>query len=49
VKEDDLVEEIGGIQFVMEKYLEETFGQIEVRWNGYSYSVGPVGGGSSKC
>ncbi len=48
VKEDDIVENIDGIPFIMEKYLEETFGQIEVKWNGYSYSVTPVRGGS-KC
>jgi hypothetical protein len=33
----------------MEKYLAETFGQVEVKWNGYSYSVGPVTGGGSNC
>jgi hypothetical protein len=33
----------------MEKYIQETFGQIEVRWNGYSYAVGPVRGGGSSC
>lgn len=42
------MENIDGIPFIMEKYLEETFGQIEVKWNGYSYSVAPVRGGS-KC
>lgn len=49
VKEDDLVENIDGVNFIMEKYLEETFGQLEVRWNGYSYAVAPVRGGSSNC
>lgn len=49
VKDDDVVEEVDGIKFVMEKYIEETFGQIEVRWNGYSYAVGPSRGGASRC
>ena len=49
VKEDDIVEVIDGINFLMEKYIQETFGQIEVRWNGYSYAVGPVRGGGSSC
>jgi hypothetical protein len=31
----------------MEKYLVETFGQVEVKWNGYSYAVGPVKEGAS--
>jgi hypothetical protein len=49
VKDDDITEEVGGINFIMEKYIEETFGQVEVRWNGYSYAVGPSKGEISKC
>lgn len=51
-KEDDVQEIIGNVNFIMEKYLAETFGQVEVKWNGYSYSVGPVksdGSSSSSC
>lgn len=48
-KEDDLVEEIGGITFLMEKYIEASFGQVEIKWNGYSYVVGPLKHKPSNC
>lgn len=50
IKEGDIVENIEGINFIMEKYMEETFGQMEVRWNGYSYAVSPANKkGKSSC
>ena len=48
-KEDDVQEKIGDVNFIMEQYLVDTFGEVEVKWNGYSYSVGPVQGGGSSC
>lgn len=33
----------------MEKYLVDTFGEIEVTWNGYSYAVSPVKGKGGNC
>ena len=47
--DEDLTENIHGINFVIEKYLYDSMGEIEVKWNGYSYSVYPTGTGPSSC
>ncbi|MBS7527784.1 hypothetical protein KHM83_13955 [Fusibacter paucivorans] len=47
--EEDIQENIGGVNFIMEKYLFDTVGRVEIRWNGYGYSIYADGVGASSC
>jgi len=45
---EDIQENVNGVNFIMEKYLFDSVGQVEVRWNGYGYSI-YANGASGSC
>ena len=47
--EGDLVEVVGGINFVLEKSVYDSVGEIKVEWVGNGYSVQPVNVQPSAC
>lgn len=49
LKDDDVTEEEGGISFIMEKYLSESLGDVEVLFMGTGYYVAPADQPESSC
>jgi Fe-S cluster assembly iron-binding protein IscA len=49
INEDDLTEVINGVNFVLEKSVYDTVGEIKVEWVGNGYSVQPVVVAPSAC
>ncbi|MDN5352608.1 MAG: iron-sulfur cluster insertion protein [Clostridiales bacterium] len=47
--EQDLVETVNGVNFVLEKSVYDTVGEIKIEWVGNGYSVQPVNPQPSSC
>ena len=48
-KEDDVIEHIDGVDFVLEQHMIDSYGQFEIGWTGFGYQVGPLKGARSRC
>ncbi|MCD4711738.1 MAG: hypothetical protein K8R73_00510 [Clostridiales bacterium] len=49
INEEDFTETINGVNFVLEKSVFDTVGEIKVEWVGNGYSVQPVTVAPSAC
>merc|ERR1711879_289179 len=49
INEEDVTEVVEGINFILEKSVYDTVGEVKVEWVGNGYSVQPVNAQESAC